>query len=291
MLNPIQLNYFIKTVEHRSLNKAAKELYISQPALTKQINLLEKQIGQALFLRKQTGIEVTEAGRFLYDKAVFIIHQLEAIEEDLVRFKQQKRIRIGALPSIATYYVPGILTRFSEQDVEVSMVVKDTSQEILEGLSEDEVDIGFIQDAGQFAFDFPFIHLLTESYWAMVPKGHPLAIQEVIPFDRLIQEKMILYKDPCDIRTSFRNACHAIGEQPHLGLELDFNDSIITFVAQNHGVSIVPEMAAKELQHPSIVIKPIDSPQPFVRSVDLVLQEEKKTMLLELLGDLCESTG
>lgn len=161
MLNPIQLKYFVKVVESGSLNKAAKDLYISQPALTKQLTQLEKQVGHVLFLRKQKGIDMTEAGRFLYDKALFIINQLEILDRELEGFTKKTFLKIGALPSLATYYLPSILKNYEEKGYEASVMIRDTTQELIDMLKQEEINVGYIQDAANFTFDLPMENLFT----------------------------------------------------------------------------------------------------------------------------------
>ncbi|HET6872845.1 MAG TPA: LysR family transcriptional regulator substrate-binding protein, partial [Sporolactobacillaceae bacterium] len=77
--------------------------------------------------------------------------------------------------------------------------------------------------------------------------------------------------------------CSQMGVQPPLGLELEFNDSVHSFVAQDHGVSIVPEMAAKGLKHPDLIVKPIVSKFAFERSVDIVFQNEMEKILNQVI--------
>jgi DNA-binding transcriptional LysR family regulator len=263
MLNTNQLNSFVKAVEYKSLNKAAKDLFISQPALSKQLAELEKQLNCKLFFRKQTGVEVTDVGRLLYEKATFILSQINLLEVEIETFSKKKHLTIGTLPSISSNYLPSILNKFESRGYEVQVLIRGTSLQLLQMLANEEIEVGFIQDAANFSHDLHQKNILTEPYWALLSKNHPMNTQDEIDIEHLIQNKIILYKDPCDIRTSFRILCNSIGLQPTKGMELEFNDSVHSFVALNHGVSIVPEMVAKQLIHPLLVVKPIRSPIPF----------------------------
>ncbi|WML48416.1 LysR family transcriptional regulator [Neobacillus sp. PS3-34] len=283
MLNMMLLNYFVKAVENQSLNKAAKELYISQPALTKQLAQLEKQLNCKLFLRKPSGIEMTDAGRHLYEKAVFLLGQLNSLEKGMEKYAEKRSIRIGATPSIASNYVPTILTKFELHGFEVSLVTRDTTAQLLQMLSEEEIDIGFIQDLDNFNFDLPFQNLFNEPYVALLPKDHHLAKLIEIPFEELIQNRMILNSDPCDIRASFRAVCNALGKHPDNWVDLEMNDSIQTFVLQNYGVSIVPEMTVSHLFHPLLVSRPIISPFPFYRTIGMAIRSEQDKELFDLI--------
>ena len=96
----LQLETFIVVADMGSFNKAAEALFISPPAVTKQINLLEKDLGLTLFVRTHRGLLLTEAGRSLYKDAKYIIQYCKNSVEGAKKAMQEKDnvIRIGASP-------------------------------------------------------------------------------------------------------------------------------------------------------------------------------------------------
>ncbi|WP_167569110.1 LysR family transcriptional regulator [Brevibacillus migulae] len=251
-----QLKYFMKTAENGSLNKAAKELFITQPALTKQLSLLEKELAVSLFIRHTNGIKITEAGQFLYDQLTLVLKTLDDIFIETQEIASQRAIRIGALPSLATHYMPMVLRSHSElRAKKIQLIVKDTTHELVRLLKEDEADLILVQDYVQEE-GLASSMLFRETYQAIVPANHPLASQERVTLAELVQHPMVLYKSPCDIRSSFLRVCHEMNVKVSSFIDLEFNESILTFVESGLGVSIVPKMVADSIAaHPHIVVK------------------------------------
>ncbi|UYZ13321.1 LysR family transcriptional regulator [Brevibacillus sp. WF146] len=267
-----QLAYLVATAEKGSLNKAAKALYLSQPALSKQLALLEKQLGCRLFHRKRTGIELTEAGRYLYERASLILEQVEETVAGIKRFSEQQRLRIGALPSVANHYLPERVAAYTAGEAgKVALVVKDTSEELTALLEEGMVDAVLVQNR---AGDAPFLTrpLLHESYLAVLPADHPLAEKEAVDFAAFCCEPLLIHRDPCDIREDFRRQCRRLGVQAAHLLELDFNDSLLAYAAMGNGLTIVPEMAAASLGDKGLAVRPFR--QPFGRTISLICHPE-----------------
>jgi DNA-binding transcriptional LysR family regulator len=270
-----QLKYFVSAIDHGSITKAAKELFISQPALTKQLSELEKVLNCQLVVRKTTGIELTEAGRFFYEKAWNILKQVEHLQQEIKQYGDLIEIRLGALPSIASFYLPDVLKRMCAiQNIRFEILTRNTTQELLELINENRIDIAFLQDLPK-TLQLHHLHLFREPYLAILPLSHPLASKLTIRLDELVTEKMILYKNPCDIRTTFRHSCQKLGIEPSIAFELDSNESIIGLVSKGNGVSFVPQMVAANIHDPSIVKKEIRSPA-FNRTIDIVFQPQFK---------------
>lgn len=124
MYNP-QLETFIRAADAGSFNKAAEELFISPPAVIKQINLLEAQLGLTLFVRTHRGLKLTEAGKSLYQDAKYVIgYCRESVERARAAMqKEENVIRIGTSPMTPSpkhgglmAKVSGVLSRYKVSD-------------------------------------------------------------------------------------------------------------------------------------------------------------------------------
>lgn len=93
---------------------------------------------------------------------------------------------------------------------------------------------------------------------------------------------MILYKEPCDIRSSFRCHCNKLGVEPPILLELGNNESLLNFVAKGLGAAIVPKIVVENTYDPSLVFKKIE-PNSFFRSIDVVFQSKYRKFITLLL--------
>jgi DNA-binding transcriptional LysR family regulator len=278
-----QLKYFVTAVEKGSLNKAASTLYISQSALTKQLARLEDELACRLMIRKPTGIETTEAGNYLYERARIMIAQAEETLEGMKQYASRPHIRIGALPSLAGYYLPDTIHPLqTEGTYTFDITVRDTTDELTSMLEKGELDVAFVQDFTEHA-SLSSLFLFDEPYMAVLPVSHPLAAREVLSFSELSGEKWVLHRDPCDIRTSFRHHCSQVGIDPPVALELNFNESLLPFIAKGYGISITPGIVAPHIHDPLLVTKDIAS-DPFYRTISAVFHPKAEKQVRALLA-------
>ncbi len=102
-MNLQQLYYVRQIAEAKSINKASKALYISQPALTKQLKLLENELAVTLFERSKNGVRLTNEGDLFLDEAEKILNQVGSLKQQFLEHNE-KVLHIAALPSKATFY-------------------------------------------------------------------------------------------------------------------------------------------------------------------------------------------
>ena len=141
MYNP-QLETFIRVADAGSFNKAAEELFISPPAVIKQINLLEAQLGLTLFVRTHRGLKLTEAGKSLYQDAKYVIgYCRESVERARAAMqKEENVIRIGTSPMTPVQNMVDLWPKFQEYcpDIKFQMIpfenTPENAREILKNL-------------------------------------------------------------------------------------------------------------------------------------------------------------
>ncbi|MFV0385032.1 LysR family transcriptional regulator [Paracoccus sp. (in: a-proteobacteria)] len=149
-IDPKKLLYFASIIEHGSLNRAAKTLEISQPALSTSMDRLEAAVGMPLLERGPRGIVPTSYGEILYSHARMIREDVELARRDLQNALdgQVESIRIGSLPSLSGSIVPMALSRWSTLYPEASLQVVENAQfDLLTGLLRRDFDfvIGFTE--------------------------------------------------------------------------------------------------------------------------------------------------
>lgn len=147
-IDPKKLLYFAAVIEHGSLNRAAKLLRVSQPALSTSMDRLEAEVGMRLLERGPKGIVATKSGDILYCHARLIREEIELAERDLLNAldAQTESIRIGSLPSLASKIVPMALSKWRETHQDCHLEVVENAQfDLLTGLLRRDFDfvIGF----------------------------------------------------------------------------------------------------------------------------------------------------
>jgi DNA-binding transcriptional LysR family regulator len=147
-MNIHQLAVFHAVAEQGSLTRAAALLFISQPAVSKQLRELERSLGMALFHRLSTGVRLTEAGELLlgYSRQIFALeHEAESALRELHNL-ERGRLRIGASTTIGTYILPPACARFGRQYPKVELALDiDNSRAIVERLRAGRVDLAWLK--------------------------------------------------------------------------------------------------------------------------------------------------
>jgi DNA-binding transcriptional LysR family regulator len=260
MITLQQLRYFMMTAKTKSFSKASEILFISQPALSKQITNLEQSLQFMLFERTTKGICLTEKGRQFYSRIEPLIQDLDQVLDDLVL---PEEIKIGVLPSISSYYIPKLIHALNQHNFK--LLVEHTSAELLELVQTGFLDSAIVQDIEK-SKNLKHLLLFEEPYLVVVSRTHRLAKKEFLEMSDLHHENIILPKGPCDIRNTLEAAFIEYRIEPIVKMEVPLNESMLSYSANNLGISFIPEMVAANLSMKNIVYKKIKN-EPLKRSL------------------------
>ena len=140
-----QLRYFLKIAEFGSYTLAAEVLQVSQPALSRSIQKLEEELGQPVFERKTRSIVLTDAGTLLQSRAQEALTLLEDTKAELTDDGQIGRVRVGAIPTIAPYFLPRILQRFASSFPKANALIQEnTTDNLLKSCRQGEIDLAIL---------------------------------------------------------------------------------------------------------------------------------------------------
>ncbi|NYT36125.1 LysR family transcriptional regulator [Allopusillimonas soli] len=245
-----QLRYFVEAARHRSISKAARALYIVQPALTAQIKALEDELGTVLLIRSTRGVTLTETGALTYRDAVGI---LEAAERMKSRHAKQKppiprAIRVGIPNGMTHAFTAQLIDRsLSTLGVHVE-IVEGMSGFLLELLSKRRIDIGVLF-AAQPLKGFDIAPLAVEALGLVGPPGD-LDPGKPKDFAALANLPLILTSD----RHGLGKVIHAHARRTHTALNVhavvDSVTEIKRLVAMGIGYTILaPLVYAEEVEH------------------------------------------
>ena len=107
-----QLRYFLQVAERGNFTRAAEDLMVSQPALSRSIQKLEEELGQPLFERQTRSLALTDSGKLLQVRARQILALIEHTKAEITDDGQTGRLRVAAIPTIAPYFLPKVLQAF-----------------------------------------------------------------------------------------------------------------------------------------------------------------------------------
>ncbi len=240
-----QIRYFQCVARELSFTKAARLLHIAQPPLSRQIKMLEEELGVAVFERVGRGIKLTEAGRYFLDQTEKMTQRLQETISATRRIGQNARawFGLGFVPSTLYGQMPSLISQLRALDprVEIGLVEMTTLQQF-DALKTGRIDIG----VGRILLNDPEIDrlVLTDEPLAVVlPANHGLARSKHITLQQLLPEPLILY--PARPRPSYADHVLNLFEQqgytPSVIQEVNELQTAIGLVAAGIGISIVPE--------------------------------------------------
>ncbi len=192
-----RLKTFKKVAEKLSFTKAAKELFITQPAVTKHIIILEEEFNAKLFIRKGNKIELTEAGNILfqYAKKIENIYNQLDFELSALNQKQRGKIKIGASTTMTQYVLPQLMGSFKSKFKDLSVsVINGNTEQIEKALNNNSIDLGIIEGQSKRS-DFHYLKFLKDEIVLVARNANPMAKKAEISLSELQKLPLILREE------------------------------------------------------------------------------------------------
>lgn len=242
-----QLRYIVE-IERQGLNvsEAAEVLYTSQPGVSKQIKLLEDELGIAIFERsgkRFTGI--TEPGRRVLDSARRILNEAENLKRASAEFSSgdSGRLVLAATHTQARYALPVVVRDFVARHPKVKLEMHQGSPtQIAQWVVDGEVDIGIATEALD---QYPQLITLPVRQWShcvIAPEGHAI-LKQPLSLDQLGRWPLITYDAAFTGRSRINRAFERVGVQPNIALTALDADVIKTYVSLGLGLGIIASLA------------------------------------------------
>lgn len=249
-----QLRYFLAVARTRHFSRAAAQCHVAQPSLSQQIMKLEDELEERLFERTKRAVALTPAGEALRVHAERVLEEVELARDQVhaVRGLLRGRVVLGALPTVAPYFLPQRLQRFSARHPGLEVVIhEDTTAQLAAALRAKEIDLALVslpvEQAGLVAeacFD--------EDLLVALPAGHRLAAKRALTLDDLEAETFILMKEGHCLAGQALQFCRLNGFAPRVSFRSAQIETVMAFVAAGWGVSIVPAMARRAEAKPGV---------------------------------------
>jgi DNA-binding transcriptional LysR family regulator len=231
--------------EEGSFGRAASRLGYTQSAISQQIAVLERIVGQRLVERPggPKPISLTEAGQLLLTHADGITARLSAAQADMnaLGAGDAGPLRIGTYQSVGARVLPTLLHQFRDDwpKIDVTLVESADDRELLSLIESGEVDLSFV------VFPLPLgpfesIELMRDPYVLLVPKDSPLARRDRTPTLREIVELPLIGYRSCRTTEQVEERLRVAGREPHVVFRSDDNYTVQGMVAAGIGVALVP---------------------------------------------------
>jgi LysR family transcriptional regulator, nitrogen assimilation regulatory protein len=251
-----QLEYFVRVAELGSFTRAAQQLRIAQPALSRQVRLLEVELRQNLLLRNGRGALPTEAGKLLLEHGRGILHQVERAKEELglVRGGLSGRVAVGLPTSVARVLAVPLIREFRKKLPEATIAIQEgLSVAMQEALVNGRLDIALLYNAMPTP-EVELVPLLEEALYLVRPSAPPakaprsvstakkpalakIALADIAPLPLVIPTR------PNAIRNLVETRLGDLGLRPTIALEIDGVSAILELVADGAGCAVLPQSA------------------------------------------------
>ncbi|MFC7410293.1 LysR substrate-binding domain-containing protein [Hydrogenophaga atypica] len=287
-----QLEYFVRVAELGSFTRAAAALNVAQPALSRQVRLLEVELRQNLLVRNGRGANPTDAGKLLLDHGRGILHQVERAKEELgrVRGALAGRVAIGLPTSVAKVLTVPLTREFRQRLPDASLSISEgLSASMLEGLLTGRLDLVVLYNATPSP-DIELTPLVEEDLYLIQAPGTP-----VLPAGHTLREvsalPLVIPSRPNAIRMLVETELANIGCRPKIALEIDGVSAILDLVADGAGNAVLSRNAVRTSAHAgTLVVSPVHSPRLRTRLSVAVSAQRPTTLtqqaMLELIGQL-----
>ncbi|AZO96242.1 LysR family transcriptional regulator [Halocella sp. SP3-1] len=278
------LKYFTMLCEHKNFTKTAKELYISQQALSRIIANIEKEIGAPLFHRNSRGVTLTELSKYLYPEAKTLLNNfnefLNNIEEKVK--KEQRELKVGFSPGTLQILDSKEVLENCREYLGIEINISEFSDVSCEkNVQEGNIDMAFTVNPRNDE-DFSFFALTRDNFAAVINKKNSLAKKNDIKFSDLKNEKLILLDDTFRMQLVLREEFKKAGFLPEIYSRCSHDLNIAyDFVNLNKGIFIFVENLIHIENYKHILSIPLDTSSAFWEIGVLVKKDIKMNNLMK----------
>jgi len=237
-----QLQVFEAVARLGSFSRAAEEIHVTQPAVSKQVRQLQEEVGLPLLEQVGRQVGLTDAGRELLATCSDWLDTWNRFEQSIADLKglKQGRLRI-AVVTTAKYFMPRVLGPFCGQypGIDVSLEVINRNR-LLERLGHNADDL-YVMGVPPEGWEIESQPLVENNLVVIAPRGHPLAGRRRIPFAQLADETFIAREEGSGTRMTVERVFAEKGVHFHIRMELGSNEAIKQAVAGGLGLAVLSQ--------------------------------------------------
>lgn len=250
-----QLRYFQILARICNFSKAAEELTLSQPALSRTISRLEEEIGVPLFERKSRGVILNRYGEVFLDHVNRALGEIDQAKKKIDHMVDPLHgtLSLGFIQPLGSSFIPELMSKFQKEAPGIQFhLTRDTSNQILNQLESAKVDVAFCTLQQPFK-DFSTLHIMTPELFLIVDKDHRLANVEQIDLSELADDPFVLYKPQTALRDIVEKLCNNAGFQPKMSFEAFDERTVAGLVGAKFGVALIPLFPGIDLKKVSLI--------------------------------------
>ncbi|MEJ8856152.1 LysR substrate-binding domain-containing protein [Variovorax robiniae] len=291
-----QLRYFIAIASAESLSRASVAVGVTQSALTRQLQLLEEELGLPLLRRTGHGVTLTEAGERFLGSATDIVDRADAAVRDMQALRKTTAgsVVLGIPPMLAETLLVPLVTRFKQDFPEVSLRVRDAiSGYVLEWLITGQVDVAVVYNAPKRA-KLALETLISDELMLVGAAGQgAMQTDEPIDLAEALKLPLVLPSPLHGLRDVIDSSAALIAVQPNIALEVEGIHSLIRFAEEGYAYTFLPfGSVSYHVSRGLLGARPIVNPTvPSVLSVAMSTKRPATKAMKQLFRYIREDVG
>ncbi|MEW4307526.1 LysR family transcriptional regulator [Rossellomorea marisflavi] len=243
-MNSFQLMVLLKVIENGNFTRTGEQIGLTQSGVSHTITALENELGITLLNRGRNGSSLTAEGQTVITHMREIAGHMEQIEQKVAALNGLTigRLSIGSFPSFSARYIPTLIALFKEHFPTIDVHLYEGGYEdINKWVQDGTVDLGFTALPVQ---KVDFTPLQEDPLYVVIPKGHPFFERDTVHVEEITSQSFIMLRSGCEtlIEETFKQ--HAVS--PSISYDIKDNQTVISMVSKNLGISIMPNLALPE---------------------------------------------
>ena len=237
------LEYFLRVVEHGSINRAAEELRLSQPSLSRWLNMLEREVGTQLLIRTRRGIRPTDAGSLLVDRVRPILRQLDVLREE-IGAKGKTALTLGMPLSMQRIVTVPFVEQLANNGEHITLrIYEGINNALRRWMEEGMLDLAVIARLEHAPASFEVTPLVRENLVLVGDRRSGLSVDQPVPVSRLGRVHMIMPGRPNVIRDYVENAVIRAGHTFENRIEPETLSLCLELTRRGLGYTVMPSCA------------------------------------------------
>ncbi len=260
-----QLRYFVAVAEEGNISRAAKKIFLTQPALSRQIKALEEEIGQCLLERQAHSIRLTLAGATLLREARELLQHAEQMLERVRAAGRGLCLRVGYAPSLAAGMLSVAVENFTQRHPNAHVELHDLSTaEMLAGLESDKLDVALCVGQQHQKRGLTWTPLVSAPWRLAVNRNHPLVLRSQVTPSEVATEPLLVYcqRDYPEYWDAITSWLRDHGQRPRIAREYDGAENLMAAVEAGLGVAVVTTQMARLFPNRARLLTLASAPEP-----------------------------
>lgn len=287
-----QLRYFVAVAEEGNISRAAQKIFLTQPALSRQIKALEEEFGQCLLERQAHSIKLTPTGEILLREARELLTHAEHVIERVGAAGSGTRLRVGYAPSFAAGILATAVNNFTQTHENAQVELFDLStKEMLAGLEDGKLDIALSIQREAEARGLMWTPISRTAVSLAVGRRHPLAKGKRVAVGDLGREKFCIFR-----RSEYPEYWDAIGGwlrkhglRPRIVGEYDGGESMMAAVEAGLGVALLPTSIGRLFPERVCLLTIAPAPPPISIHAGFRAEKADDKPLKVFIEELCNA--